>query len=129
MTSLATTQRGRHLEQAISRDASSSGLLERAGLLQLLDLAVTRRVTVVSAPPGSGKTSLLSSWAERSTSGRGVGVVAVDRDQQDAQLFWSGVLDAIRSAPGPNGPQARPAPAAALDADQLVDTLLWQLAS
>ena len=61
MTSLATTQRGEHLQQLISRDVSvARGLLDRDDLLQMLDRAVTKRVTVISAPPGSGKTSLLA---------------------------------------------------------------------
>ena len=73
------------------------GLLERDDLLQLLDRAVTKRVTVISAPPGSGKTSLLRAWADRSIDPRRVAFVSVDRDQQNAQRFWSAVLDAIRS--------------------------------
>jgi LuxR family transcriptional regulator, maltose regulon positive regulatory protein len=128
MTSLATTQRGRHLEQAISRDVSSSGLLERAGLLQLVDVAVTRRVTVISAPPGSGKTSLLRTWADRSSTQGYVAFVPVNRDRPDAQMFWSAVVDAIRSASGSIDPLAQRAPAAALDAEQPVNTVLSALA-
>ena len=61
MTSLATRQPGEHLEEPISRDVSGArGLLDRDDLLQMLDRAVTKRVTVISAPPGSGKTSLLT---------------------------------------------------------------------
>jgi ATP/maltotriose-dependent transcriptional regulator MalT len=64
MTRLATTQRGFHPQQPISRDVSvARGLLDRDDLLQTLDRAVSKRVTVISAPPGSGKTSLLRAWA------------------------------------------------------------------
>ena len=81
------------LEQLISRDVSvARGLLDRDDLLQLLDRAVTKRVTVISAPPGSGKTSLLRAWADRSTNLRRVAFVSVDRDQQNAQRFWCAVL-------------------------------------
>ena len=66
----------------------------REDLLQMLDRAVTKRITVISAPPGSGKTSLLRAWADRSTDIRRVAFVSVDRDEQDAQRFWSAVLDA-----------------------------------
>ncbi|MGB8881645.1 MAG: AAA family ATPase [Solirubrobacteraceae bacterium] len=104
------------------------GLLDRADILQILDRSVSKRVTVMSAPPGSGKTSLLRAWADRSPSRPRVAFVSVTRDQQDAQLFWSAVLDAIRSSSGHVDPEAQPAAATALDADQLVETVLSELA-
>src|SRR6476646_4290772 len=119
MSSSVTTLRGEHMEELISRDVSvAPGLLDRDDLIQLLDRAVTQRVTIISAPPGSGKTSLLRAWAERSTNPRRVAFVSVERDQQDAQQFWSVVLDAIRGS----------AQAADLDAEQVVDTVLSELA-
>ena len=97
-TSLVTRQRGEQVPQLISRDVSGArGLLDRKDLLQLLDRALTKRVTVISAPPGSGKTSLLRAWADRSTNLRRVAFVSVERDQQNEQRFWCAVLDAIRS--------------------------------
>ena len=129
MTSLATTPRGEHLEQPISRDVSvAGGLLDRDDLLQLLDRAVTKRVTVISAPPGSGKTSLLRAWADRSTNLRRVAFVSVERDQQDAQRFWCAVLDAIRSPARSIDPETHPAASAALDGDQVVERVLSEVA-
>jgi LuxR family transcriptional regulator, maltose regulon positive regulatory protein len=128
MTSLTTTQRGEHLEQPISTDVSPTrGLLDREDLLQLLDRAVTKRVTVISAPPGSGKTSLLRAWAERSTNLRGVAFVSVDRDQQNAQRFWCAVLDAMRSPARSINAEKQPAATAGLDSDQLVESVLSEL--
>src|SRR5713101_2603203 len=99
MTSLTTAQHGEHLEQPISTDVSPTrGLLDRKDLLQLLDRAVTKRVTIISAPPGSGKTSLLRAWADRPSKLRRVAFVTVERDQRNDQRFWCAVLDAIRSA-------------------------------
>src|SRR5436190_4082037 len=103
MTSLATTQREEHLEEhleeSISRDVSvARGLLDRDDLLQMLDRAVTKRVTLISAPAGSGKTSLLRTWSDRSGKDRRVVFVSVPHDQQDAQQFWLAVLDAIRQS-------------------------------
>jgi LuxR family maltose regulon positive regulatory protein len=128
MTSLVATQRGEHLQQLISRDVSvGRGLLDREDLLQMLDRAVTKRVTVISAPPGSGKTSLLRAWADRSTNLRRVAFVPVDRGEQEAQRFWSAVLDAIRSPAPSIDPETQPAATAAFDGDQVVDTVLSEL--
>jgi hypothetical protein len=40
-------------------------LIGRGDLVAALDRAVTRKVTIISAPAGSGKTSLLRAWAGR----------------------------------------------------------------
>src|SRR2546428_6315781 len=115
MTSLTTTQLAR-------------GLLERDDLLQMLDRAVAKRVTVVSAPPGSGKTSLLRAWANRSTDGRRVAFVSVERDEGDAQRFWSAVLDAIRSPESPIDPETQVAATAELEGDEGVESVLAEVA-
>ena len=121
-------QREEHLEQPNSRDVLvARGLVDRDELLRMLDRAVTKRVTVISAPPGSGKTSLLRAWADRSTNLRRVAFVSVVRDQQDAQLFWCAVLDAIRSLAHSIDPEMQPAVAAALDDDQVVDRVLSEV--
>jgi LuxR family maltose regulon positive regulatory protein len=127
MVRLTTTQRDR--EQPSSPDAPlAHGLLDRADLLQMLDRALTKRVTVISAPPGSGKTSLLRAWADRSGNARRVAFVSVERDQQDAQRFWSAVLDAIRSSPGRSTDHpTQPAPTA-LEVEQVVETVVSEVA-
>src|ERR1700744_2035468 len=110
MTTLVTTQRGAPLEQPISTGVSvARGLLDRADLLELLDRAVTKRVTVIAAPPGSGKTSLLRGWADCSVGLRRFAYVTVDRDQRSAQRFWTAVLDAIRGPGRSLEPETRPA--------------------
>src|SRR5258708_38346617 len=130
MTSLAKMEHKPRMGQPISREVSVAvrGLLDREELLQSLDRAVTKRVTIISAPPGSGKTSLLRAWTDRSTNLRRVAFVSVDRDQHDAQRFWGVVLDAIRSAARSVDPETQPAGTAALDVDQLVDRVLSELA-
>src|SRR5689334_25246801 len=101
MTNLVSRQRGEHVPQPVAHDVSGArGLLDRNDLLKLLDRAVTKRLTVISAPPGSGKTSLLRAWADRSTDLRRVAFVSVERDQQNDQRFWCSVLDAIRGLAG-----------------------------
>src|SRR4051812_28915986 len=97
--------------------SAARGLLDREDLLDLMDRAVTRRVTVISAPPGSGEDSLLGAWAQPSAGRRRVAFVSVAGDQQSAQRFWSAVLDAIQ-----------PSATAELDGDQPVDWVLSELA-
>src|ERR1700759_1003052 len=128
MTAVPTTERAEHAPKPTSRaDSVTRGLLDREALLQMLDRAVSKRVTVISAPPGSGKTSLLRAWARRSIGVRRRAFVSVERDQ-DAQRFWSAVLGAIRVSKSSVGPEKQPAADAALDADAVVDRVLSELA-
>jgi LuxR family maltose regulon positive regulatory protein len=94
----------------------------------MLDHAVTRRVTVISAPAGSGKTSLLRAWADRLTDEPRVAFMSVERDEQEAQRFWSGVLDAISASAASSDPQTQPTTAGALSDDELLDAVVSELA-
>src|ERR1700735_4192577 len=76
-------------------------LIQRGELLASLDRATAARVTLISAPAGSGKTSLLRAWADGAGQSCRRVVVQVPRDQQDSQQFWLAVLSAIRPASGP----------------------------
>ncbi|MFD0635766.1 hypothetical protein ACFQ9X_33640 [Catenulispora yoronensis] len=77
-------------------------LIARDRLLNLLDAATAGKVTVISAPAGSGKTSLLRNWvdlAEGGGPGRQPGRVAYIPGEQfrgESQPFWLSVLDAVR---------------------------------
>ncbi len=75
-------------------------LIDRGDLVVALDRAAERKVTIISAPAGSGKTSLLRAWAGRPGQRRRLAVVQVQRDQQDAQQFWLALLSAVRDASG-----------------------------
>jgi LuxR family maltose regulon positive regulatory protein len=58
-------------------------------------------VTLLSAPAGTGKTTLMSSWAkDRAERGARVAWVSLDRNDNDPRLFWSGLLAAVRLAAG-----------------------------
>ena len=115
--------------EGLSTDGSvASGLLERDELLQTLDRAVTKRITVISAPPGSGKTSLLRAWFDHCTELRRVAFASVDREEQDPQRFWSGVLGALRSRAASIDLDTQPAAWAGSDSDELVDMVRSELA-
>ncbi|HET9119789.1 MAG TPA: AAA family ATPase [Solirubrobacterales bacterium] len=129
MTSSATSQRENLGQQTAGAGSVPRGLVDRDELLQSLDRAVSsKRVTVISAPPGSGKTSLLRAWADRSPSAGRVAFVSVEREQEDAQRFWSAVLDAIRSQAPSVDQQAQPDATAGLDGDQVVERVVSEVA-
>jgi LuxR family maltose regulon positive regulatory protein len=70
-----------------------SGLFERLG--------ASARVTVVSAPPGSGKTVLLRSWISTAGLAECAAWVPVGRGERDPQRFWLSVVGALRrTVPG-----------------------------
>ncbi len=60
-------------------------LIDRSDLAAALDRAAARRVTIISAPAGSGKTSLLRAWANRPGGGRRIAFMSVRPGQRDAQ--------------------------------------------
>src|SRR3954447_20730817 len=103
------------------------GLLDRGDLLERLDRATTKRVTVISAPAGSGKTSLLRAWADRAADSRRVAFVSVGRDEHSAERFWSSVLDAVRGPARSSDPDTSPA-TASLEGDQLLELVTSEVA-
>ncbi|QYN33335.1 LuxR C-terminal-related transcriptional regulator [Pseudonocardia sp. DSM 110487] len=54
------------------------------------------RVTLVSAPPGSGKTVLLRSWISQTGLEECAAWVAAGREERDPPGFWLSVLGALR---------------------------------
>src|SRR5215467_2028436 len=81
------------------RDAARAAVVSRPALWERLDQSA--RVTVVSAPPGSGKTVLLRSWIDAAGLAGRAAWVPVGRDERDPQRFWLAVLGALRqTVPG-----------------------------
>ena len=103
-------------------------LIDRGDLVAALDRAATRKVTIISAPAGSGKTSLLRAWAGRPGQPRRLAVLQVQRDQQDAQQFWLALLDAVRHASVTTGRAELPAATPDFNAPAMVDRVLSELA-
>jgi LuxR family maltose regulon positive regulatory protein len=102
-------------------------LIGRAELLAALDRAAARQVTVISAPAGSGKTSLLRAWAAHLGPPDRIAMLQVQRDQQDAQQFWLALLGEVRRATGTGGAEAL-AGTPGLDGRAMVDRVLTELA-
>jgi LuxR family transcriptional regulator, maltose regulon positive regulatory protein len=79
-----------------SRDTrpGAVGIVSRPRLSARLGAA--QRVTVVSAPPGSGKTILLRSWITEAGLAKSVAWVSAGGEERDPQRFWLSVLGALR---------------------------------
>jgi LuxR family maltose regulon positive regulatory protein len=88
------------------------GLIRRHDLVAALDRAARKRVTVISAPAGTGKTSLLRTWAGQPRQDCRIAFVTVRPGQHDLQLFWLAMLGAIRAAAG-TGDGGAPVPSVA----------------
>jgi LuxR family transcriptional regulator, maltose regulon positive regulatory protein len=127
MTSMTTISRAAlHSRLASTQVSRPAGLLRRDALLAALDRATLRKVTVISAPPGSGKSSLLRAWSDRARKDRRVAFVSVSREQQDAQQFWLAVLEAIRQTDAIADSQ-RQADSPVFDGDAMVDRVVSEL--
>ena len=103
-------------------------LIARDDLLARLDHAARGKVTIISAPAGSGKTSLLRAWADRPGQPRRLAVLQVQRDQHDAQQFWLALLDAVRHASATTGRAEPPAATPDFNPPAMVDQVLSELA-
>jgi LuxR family maltose regulon positive regulatory protein len=104
------------------------GLILRHGLVGALDRAAQKRVTIISAPAGSGKTSLLRAWAGRPGKECRVAFLTVRPGQHDMQLFWLALLSAIRAAAGTgDGCPRLPAVVPGANGSAMVDTVLSEL--
>jgi LuxR family transcriptional regulator, maltose regulon positive regulatory protein len=105
---------------------TAGGVVSRPGLWERL--TGSARVTVVSAPPGSGKTVLLRSWLGQAALAERAAWVPVGRDEPDPQRWWLSVLDALRQTV-PGSALVRELTAAPdLDGWAIVERLLTDLA-
>ena len=84
-------------------------------------------MTIISAPAGSGKTSLLRAWADRPGQRHRLTVMQVQRDQQDAQQFWLALLSAVRHVSGTTSGAEPPAATPEFNGHAMVARVLSEL--
>jgi len=73
-------------------------LVVRERLLERLRRIPAARLTVVAAPPGYGKTTLLAKWREQEARRRPVAWLTLDGGDNDPVTLWSYVLAALGEA-------------------------------
>lgn len=82
------------------------GLVARPRLAELLTRGAESALTLVSAPAGFGKTTLLADWLEQWSAaapegGRSAAWLSLDRRDDDPARFWTYLVAALqRAAPG-----------------------------
>ncbi len=107
------------------------GLISRPRLNALLRAGTEAMLTVVSAPAGFGKTTLLADWAQE-TAGEGgrVAWLSLEPSDQEPAAFWGAVfaaLDTVVPGIGPALPEI--APAARFPAEHVLAAVLDELAA
>ena len=103
------------------------GVVARSALYERMSAGVAAGVTLVSAPPGSGKTVLIRSWIDQTRLRARTAWVLVERHEQDAQHFWLSVVEGLRFAFGRDGLAPLGAPTPEFDGEGLVRRLIAEL--
>ena len=92
------------LESKLRFPRTVSRPIPRPQLDDVLERGATVPLTLVSAPAGYGKTTLVASWLQARPSPAACAWVSLDEHDRDATSFWSYVLSAVeRVAPGTAG--------------------------
>jgi LuxR family transcriptional regulator, maltose regulon positive regulatory protein len=103
-------------------------LIERTALIEILSAEPSRKLTLLSAPAGWGKTSLLAQWARGADDRRRRGWLSLDASDNDPARFWACAIKALgRASPGV-APRALELITMGADPRQVVPTLLDELA-
>ena len=80
-------------------------LIARAALIDQLASSPRRKLTLVEAPAGYGKTTLIAEWCSSLEEERDVAWLSLDEGDSDPARFWVGVIDALRTLePGIGAP-------------------------
>ncbi len=96
---IADRPRTHFLATKTLRPRRSSGLIDRPRLLTLLDQAQVKRLTVIKAAAGFGKTSLAIAGAERLLAlGHAVAWLSLDEDDNEPTQFLFYVAHVLRQA-------------------------------
>jgi LuxR family maltose regulon positive regulatory protein len=85
------------LETKLTRPPVRSEHVARRQVLARLREATARKLTLLTAPPGFGKTTLLAEWAADEEQ-RAVAWLSLDEDDNDPARFFAHLIGALRTA-------------------------------
>ena len=74
----------------------SSNTVSRSRLRERLDQSLSAKLTLVAAPAGFGKTTLISCWLQKC--GQAFAWVSLDEADNDEPIFWAYVIAALQQA-------------------------------
>ncbi|MCG8348004.1 MAG: LuxR C-terminal-related transcriptional regulator [Chloroflexales bacterium] len=94
----ADLHHGRFITTKLAVPQPPPGLVTRPALAARLDRATQRTLTLVSAPAGFGKTTLLASWCmDRVRAAIPVAWLSLDAGDNDPLRFWAYVIKAFQT--------------------------------
>src|SRR3954470_3817175 len=84
-------------------------VIQRERLTASLEQAIDRPVTLIAAPAGAGKTTLIADWARRHPGAARVAWITLSAEEATVQGFWSALSAALGKAalrgPLPDSPE------------------------
>ena len=86
------------LEDKLRVPLPGLAVLARRRVRDLIDAGVTRRVTLLTGPPGSGKTVAAAQWAAAKPASRRPAWVSLDASDREPGRFWRYVTAALSGA-------------------------------
>jgi LuxR family transcriptional regulator, maltose regulon positive regulatory protein len=86
------------LEDKLRVPQPGLSVLPRRRVGDLIDAGVSRRVTLITGPPGSGKTVAAAQWAAAKPASRRPAWVSLDASDREPRRFWRYVTAALSSA-------------------------------
>lgn len=84
-----------YLNTKLFPPAAPRELVSRPRLLERLEAGKASGLTLISAPAGFGKTTLLNDWITHS--GQSVAWVSLDRSDNDTEQFWHYIIMALQT--------------------------------
>lgn len=92
---MVTASPSRLLRTKLFLPRSRRGTLSRPRLYERLDAGLEHRLTLISAPAGFGKSTLVAAWREERGGHPPMGWLALDASDNDPLQFWTYVAAAI----------------------------------